>query len=311
MNICKLQLIPSSHAPEFFDDTPTKTLCKIYHDGGHYIAVPMRNARPRRYDIRPENKPRELFDGLYRYATANGYKPPEKRAFLRDNLCHLFDDEKTLDRFLSDEIKRTIHNEYVRRKRFRRKAYLNKWTHFCTWTYSDAFMGEQTFRRKLRKCLCNLHSRHGWRYMGVFERAPETGRLHFHALVYIPDGETVGKIARKAEYSTRTHTMKTTHENDFFAKRFGRNDFAPIGKNDTARTVRYILKYLQKTGERITYSRNIPETVCKEIPANDFLAPLFDYVQKYVLSDNYLDWETDIAHFHPEQITLNCCRLRR
>ena len=308
MNIRELQPIPANYVPEFFDEP--KTLCKVYHDGGHYIAVPTRPARSRRYDTRAESKPRKLFNSLYSYAAANGFTTPETRDFLRDNLCHLFDDEKTLAAFVADETKRIIHNDYVRRKRFRRKAYLNKWTHFCTWTYSDDLMTEDTFRRKLRKCLCNMHVRHGWRYMGVFERAPETGRLHFHALVYIPDGETVGKITRKEEYSTRTHAMKVTHENDFFAKRFGRNDFAAIGKYDTARTVRYILKYLQKTGERITYSRNIPETICKAIPESDFLCPMFDHVQKYVLPDDYIEWETEIAHFHPEQLTFDDYRLR-
>ena len=37
--------------------------------------------------------------------------------------------------------------------------------------------------------------------MGVFENAPETERLHFHALMYIPDGEMIGNIYEKKDYN--------------------------------------------------------------------------------------------------------------
>lgn len=95
--------------------------------------------------------------------------------------------------------------------------------------------------------------------MGVFERAPETGRLHFHALLYVPDGEMIGTITEKQDYSTKQHKMQTTHENDFFAERFGRNDFAELsaGELQHGNTIGYILKYIGKTGEKITYSRGI------------------------------------------------------
>lgn len=68
--------------------------------------------------------------------------------------------------------------------------------------------------------------------MGVFERAPETGRLHFHALLYVLDGEMIGTITEKQDYSTKQHKMQTTHENDFFAERFGRNDFAELSAGE-------------------------------------------------------------------------------
>ena len=121
--------------------------------------------------------------------------------------------------------------------------------------------------------------------MGVFERAPETGRLHFHALLYVPDGEMIGTITEKQDYSTKQHKMQTTHENDFFAERFGRNDFAELsaGELQHGNTIGYILKYIGKTGEKITYSRGIRGEIWKEIDGNDIACEMRDFVLKYDL----------------------------
>ena len=99
--------------------------------------------------------------------------------------------------------------------------------------------------------------------MGVFERAPETGRLHFHGLLYIPDGEFIGKLTEKTEYSTAKHKMVTIHENDFFQDRFGRNDFEELSEMEMkhGQTLNYLLKYIGKTDERIVYSRGIPTEI--------------------------------------------------
>ena len=291
--------------PLFFGDNP-KTLCKVYHDGGHYVAVPEKKEEKQPH--RPRKNPteaQEVFDSLYAYTLTAGMKRAETLDFLRDNLCHFFPDDMTLDDFIAGEMKRKAHNLEARKKRFRRKAHLNRWTHFITITYADEKHDEETFRRKLRKCLCNLHTRYGWLYMGVFERAPETGRLHFHALLYVPEGEMLGEIAEKKDYSTKQHKMQITHENSFFADKFGRNDFASISPAEMkhGNTLSYLLKYIGKTGERITYSRGIPTEIYREIDQNDVAAEMRDFVLKFVLFDDVIDWESDIMHFHKEQMT--------
>ena len=118
-----------------------------------------------------------------------------------------------------------------------------------TFTYNDKFHDEDTFRRKLRRCLSNLHTRRGWRYMGVFERAPETGRLHFHGLLYVPAGEMLGKLEEKTDYSTAQGKMQTHNENSFFERWYGRNDFEEITPSqlEYGDSVEYILKYIGKT----------------------------------------------------------------
>ena len=132
--------------------------------------------------------------------------------------------------------------------------------------------------------------------MGVFERAPETGRLHFHGLIYVPCGEMIGNIEEKKDYSTAQGKMQTYRENDFFSEAFGRNDFTPLSEMQLkyGRTVDYIVKYIGKTNERICYSRGIPTVICKKLSEANIITAYKDYVEKYILFDNVIDWERDI-----------------
>ena len=59
----------------------------------------------------------------------------------------------------------------------------------------------------------------------------------------------------------------------------------------------YLIKYIEKTGEKIVYSRGIPAEICKELSENDEVGTYFDYVTKYVLWDDVLDWERDIKDY--------------
>ena len=181
-----------------------------------------------------------------------------------------------------------------------RKVNLQEFNYFCTFTYDDKKHDEETFRRKLRRCLSNLHTRRGWRYMGVFERAPETGRLHFHGLLYVPDGEMLGKLEEKTDYSTAQGKMQTRNENSFFEQQYGRNDFEEITPSqlEYGDSVDYILKYIGKTNERIVYSRGIPTELCVTLTAKDILTELTnDFVLKYVIFDDVINWERDIARY--------------
>ena len=143
--------------------------------------------------------------------------------------------------------------------------------------------------------------------MGVFEYAPDTGRLHFHGLVYVPDGEMLGKIYEKEDYSTAQQKMQITHPNTFFEKNFGRNDFEALTDMQLrhGNQIEYILKYIGKTGERIVYSRGIPTEIEKEIAQSEVLCEFFDFVSKFVLADTAVDWKTDIMHYtHAKQMSI-------
>ena len=245
-----------------------------------------------------------LFDDLFMQAYNKGLRDRklEKHMsdYIHDGLLTLFTEDEIADVDIPERVKRKMNNLHHRKKRFRRKAYLNKWNFFVTFTYNDKFHDEESFRRKLRRCLSNLHTRRNWRYMGVFERAPETGRLHFHGLLYVPDGEMLGKLEEKTDYSTAQGKMQTRHENTFFEQWYGRNDFEEITPSqlEYGDSVDYILKYIGKTNERIVYSRGIPTEICMTVSARDIITELTDdFVEKYILFDDVVNWERDIARY--------------
>lgn len=299
----------------FIDDiqNDNEQVFKIYNDGGHYIALPVFRSKAK---IKGHNEPKKdidmLFDSLYNKACADGLKDGKidkpMTDFIRDGILKLFPQYPKLDEYITEKIKRKINNLHHRKKRFKRKASLNRWNYFVTFTYDDNKQNEETFKKRLRKCLANLHTRRGWKYMGVFERAPETGRLHFHGLLYVPDGEMIGDITEKRDYSTTDGKMQTRHENGFFEKAFGRNDFDEVTETEMKNGLRqeYILKYIGKTGERIVYSRGIPSEVCKRLTADDIVTQMQnDFVEKYILFDNVINWERDIMRYrYNKQMTV-------
>ena len=245
-----------------------------------------------------------LFDDLFTQAYNKGLRDKKMEKpmsdYIYDGLRTLFSEEEIAEVNIPERAKRKMNNLYHRKKRFRRKAYLNKWNFFVTFTYDDKKHDEETFRRKLRRCLSNLHTRRGWRYMGVFERAPETGRLHFHGLLYVPAGEMLGKCEEKTDYSTAQGQMQTRNENSFFARWYGRNDFEEITQSqlETGDSVEYILKYIGKTNERIVYSRGIPTEICMKLSANDIITEMTnDFVLKYIVFNDVLNWERDILRY--------------
>ncbi len=244
-----------------------------------------------------------LFDSLYFTAFKQGLKDNKldkpMTDFIRAGILKLYPDMDGLDEYIADRIKRKLNNLHHRKKRFRRKANLNNWNYFVTFTYDDTKYTEETFKKKLRKCLSNLHTRRGWKYMGVFETAPDTGRLHFHGLIYVPAGEMLGTITEIQDYSTAQGKMQTRNENKFFADNFGRNDFCEVSKSEmkNGKRTEYILKYIGKTNERICYSRGIPTEICKALDGDDIITEMRDFGTKYILFDDIVDWERDIMRY--------------
>lgn len=244
-----------------------------------------------------------LFDSLYFQAVKQGLKYKKDNSamfeYIKSGILKLYDDTPELDGYIADKIKRKLNNLLHRKKRFRRKANLNNWNYFVTFTYDDTKHTAESFKKKLRKCLSNLHTRRGWKYMGVFEAAPDTGRLHFHGLIYVPAGQMLGTITEIQDYSIAQGKMQTRNENKFFAENFGRNDFCEVSKSEmkNGKRAEYIIKYIGKTNERICYSRGIPTEICKEIDGDDILTEMHDFGAKYILFDDTIDWERDIMRY--------------
>lgn len=269
---------------------------KIYKDGNHFVGSLCVSSHHRQLIRNEITEEQRYLDEQYVIAIKQCVSKSSICSFLCAKMQENFPEFDNAKQFVKDQMCRKWHNYYSRLKRFKRKANLNLWNKFVTITYDDKKMDEDTFRKKLRKCLSNLHCRRKWRYMGVFERGEDNERLHFHGLMYIPDGEMVGSIIEKKDYSTKQHQMQITHSNTFFAETFGRNDFEDINQYEivNGNAISYITKYIAKSGEKIVYSRGIPTTIIKEIDSRDIVAKMVDFGLKYIFFDDVIDVESDV-----------------
>ena len=229
---------------------------------------------------------RDIFNELHKYAVNLPKK--ERKEFYRDNLLPYFASEEQLQTFIQQNIERKKRNLIVRRIRMVRKANLADFNYFCTFTYSDELHTEDTFKKKLKTCFRHLKERKGWKYMGVWERSPQKQRLHFHGLFNIPNEQMVGELFEKRDYSFSLHQMRTTYQNTYFNERFGRSDFERIdNKGRLSEALAYLMKYLEKTGEKIVYSKGLPQYFVTDIAENDVATRIGIDDRKLLLFDNF------------------------
>ena len=169
-----------------------------------------------------------------------------------------------------------------------RKAYLNGMNYFCTFTYDDKLQTEQSFETKLKNCLQYFSKKRGWKYMGVWERGKKTDRLHFHALMHIPKEQLEGKLEEKREYDFKSKDMKITNSHSFFEKKFGRNDFKEIPSvRLMSEALAYLMKYLEKTGEKAVYSRGLSQYLISDILDEDVVCTIGQEEKKLLLFDDF------------------------
>ena len=274
---------------------------KIYHDGSHFVAIP-KGAFPsgkgcKRSVARPtkqqppttESPPethKERFETAYKESL---YLPKkERKKHIKDALESDFADKTELKAFVDKNLERVKTNAIKRRVRLNRKLQLQRWDYFVTFTYSDELHTEETFRKKLTNTLKHLIARKGWKYVGVWERGSDTDRLHFHGIFQIPEGSMIGDLTEVKDYDTRKHRMQTTLQNTHFLKHFGRNDFSCICvPDDLSKAVKYITKYMEKSGERLVYGGNLPTYFQSDILEDDVVCPIGIDDRKALLFDNF------------------------
>lgn len=232
---------------------------------------------------------RELFDELYReYIDL----PKKERALkIMDGMLPYFDSVEQLKWYVDLGMERKQRNIIARRVRMVRKANLADFDYFCTFTYDDKKHTEDTFKKKLKNKLSLLAYRQDWRYMGVWERSPEKKRLHFHGLFHIPDNAMVGELVEKTDFSTVSHTMQTIHLNTYFEERFGRNDFKELDKRLLGESLAYLMKYIEKTGERIVYSKGLYQYFISDIMDEDIVSTIGQEDRKLLLFDDFNCWD--------------------
>ena len=82
--------------------------------------------------------------------------------------------------------------------------------------------------------------------------------------------------------------MQIAYQNTFFLERFGRNDFKPIEDNAMAqKAVRYILKYIRKTGEKVIYSKHLQTYFVTDVMEDDVVCTIGQENRKILLFDDF------------------------
>lgn len=240
-------------------------------------------------DNLPQISRKELFDKLYQEHLFEP-KYSRKKAVYDGLRPHFKTDEET-KLFVDINFERKRRNLICRRIRMTRKANLQDFNYFVTFTYSDELNTEESFKEGLKVCLKNFSVRKGWKYIGVWERSPKKQRLHFHGLFYIPEGTMPGVLLDVNDYNFNTRRRQITHQNTYFNERFGRSDFEEVNPKTLGSAVAYIIKYLEKAGEKIVYSKGLPQYFISDIMEDDIVCFYGMEDKKLLLYDDFMCWD--------------------
>ncbi len=260
---------------------------KVYSDGSHYIAIPQDKKQPQKkknviYSTKQEER-KEEFEKAYK--ENKDKKRKEKVKNITEEMEEKFESKEMAAEYVKAQMERKMRNLTVRRMRLARKINLGRWNYFCTFTYDDKKHTEESFKKKLSNAFKKLVSRRDWVIIGVWERSIPNNRLHFHGIFYIP--EMIGELVECRDYSTKTHKMQTTMQNTYFTERFGRNDFSELNPYELGNAKAYLMKYIEKSGERIFYSRNAPTYFISDIMNDDVVCTIGAEDRKLLLFDDF------------------------
>ena len=269
---------------------------KISFDGSHYIATPKENfprgkkrRRSSHQTSEQETERKNQFETAYRESQQLPRK--ERKDYVTQAMKETIPDEEQRQEFVERNSERKKINAIRRKVRLSKKANLQTWNFFCTFTYSDDKHTEESFRKSLRNTLKHLVNRKGWKHIGVWERGGDTKRLHFHGIFYIPDGTMPGTMLDVEDYNFNTRKRQITHQNTYFNERFGRSDFEDLDKDNVGSAVAYIVKYIEKSGEKLVYSGKLPQFFLSDIMDEDVVCPCGLEDKKLLLYDDFGCWD--------------------
>lgn len=95
-----------------------------------------------------------------------------------------------------------------------------------------------------------------------------------------------------SSYSFSERKRQITYQNDYFNTHFGRNDFKPIvTRAHVGEAVAYLLKYIEKSGEKIVYSRGLPQYFISDIMDEDVAGTIGLEDRKLLLFDDFICWD--------------------
>lgn len=234
---------------------------------------------------------KEFFNELY--AKYIDLPKRERKKIIIEEMSPYFTNRDLCVIYVEKNFERKNRNLICRRVRMCRKAYLANFNYFCTFTYDDKKHNEQSFRKGIKTYLRNLCYRKGWKYMGVWERAPKTNRLHFHGLFNIPNNTIPGELIKVRDYDTISHKMQDSVQSSYFNDKFGRSDFKDVVNKEQRLTsaITYLMKYIEKTGEKIVYSKGLYQYFMSDIMEEDVVSTIGQEDKKLLLFDDFNCWE--------------------
>ena len=230
---------------------------KVYHDGENWVAkhVGYRThggrGAARETDLRMIGY---LMEALQKRMTREKVIRYVRERFLEDDPLDVPSEEA-----VRRELFRFLSNRWARLARFKKKIFGNEWNYFITITYDDKKWSDpDQMEHVVRQTFQSFHSRHDWRYIGVWEHGELGGRTHFHCVAYIPKGKMVGELFTDKQYSTKRNRWDFFVNNTYFQERFGKAQFDAIDKEQArGRVMRYLMKYIAKSNDRFVYSRGL------------------------------------------------------
>lgn len=264
---------------------------KVYYDGSHYIAIPQENFKRKQFNRKRSktttttivDQTKQKFETAY--AESQSLPKRERKKYIAEKMRSEFSTTEQAIDYIEQNIERKKNNLAKRRVRLWRKIYLQEWNYFVTFTYDSQKHTEETFKARLRNTLKHLISRKDWKYIGVWERSPDKQRLHFHGIFHIP--QMIGTLEQVNDYSTKSHRKQITYQNTHFLKYFGRNDFKEISAIEIPQAVRYLLKYIEKSGEKLVYGGDLPTYLVSDILDEDIVCLIGIEDKKALLFDDF------------------------
>ena len=237
---------------------------------------------------------KEIFEELY--VKYSNLKKKTKKQKILEEMKPLFKFDEMAEKYVEEQFERKERNLICRRVRMNRKINLQKFNYFVTFTYDSKKIEESKFRRYLMRELRKRCKDYDWKYVGVWERSVGNNRLHFHALMSIPEGTmTPGGLKPVTGYSIRLGRMETINQSPFFYDLFGRNDFEEVfDKRGLGEAIAYISKYLGKSGEKIVFSKNLPQYFISDIWEEDVVCNIGLEDRKLLLFDDFTCWNEGV-----------------
>lgn len=259
-----------------------KRKVKIYHDGSQFVATVFAPALgPAHYGPREKNLVYEKFKKYYAEAAYKRITEIGKKEYIQgrfvdsaEDICEDIPSFEEIEKMW----KQYAHCLHLRNKRFKRKAYLNGWSWWTTFTYSDDKITADEFEHQIRTKLSDLSSHKGWRYMLRWEEGELYERKHLHAILYVPEGAMIGEMFTDSHYSHKKRKTVTFTNNTYFASRFGTSYWVELKDGKVSKQMlNYMLKYMSKNDGKIIYSRGIPDELEAVIDLEeDSCAPFYD-----------------------------------